>query len=468
MTLALVGQGPFASNDDAVGPDSFFRVTLPVDGEYVLGITDHLKKGGPTYAYRVEFTPVAPRIELGIPKVALYSQERQSFPVPRGNRFATMVSAGRVDFGGELVLEAQGLPAKMTMATENMAANMTLVPVVLEAAADAPIGGGLGTFTAKHADPKVTVPSNFSQMAELIINAPGQSIYWAANVNKAAFAVTQDVPFKISIVEPKVPLVQNGAMQLKIVAERAAGFKAAITVVPLYSPPGVGSATSVVIPEGQNEVLMPLNANGGAQIRKWKYAVMATSNAGTGAVWVSSQLATLEIAAPYLGLTFERGAVEQGKETQIFVKIANTKPFAGNAKIKLIGLPTKVTTADLDITKESKEISFPIKTEAAAPPGIHRNLFCQIVVIENGEPITHNIGATELRIDVPLPPKKDQPMVVVQPKKDPTPMPMAAPPKRLSRLEMLRLEQDEREKAAKQGTVVPKKEEPKAPEAKKQ
>src|SRR4029078_1241494 len=128
------------------------------------------------------------------------------------------------------------------------------------------------------------------------------------------------VPFKISIVEPKVPLVHGGSMNLKIVAERAPGFKAAITVVPLYNPPGVGSASSVVIPEGQNEVLFPLNANGGAPVRKWKFACPGAAPVNGAPAWVSSQLATIEIAPPYLGLTFERGAVEQGKDTQIYVK----------------------------------------------------------------------------------------------------------------------------------------------------
>jgi hypothetical protein len=460
MTLAVAGQNPFVANDDAVGPDSYFRVTLPQDGEYVLGITDHLKKGGPTYAYRVEFTPVAPRTELTIPKVANYSQERQAVVVPKGNRFATLVQAARVDFGGDLVIDAQGLPAKVTFATEPMAANMTQVPVVFEAAADAPVAGTLGTFTAKHADPKVNVPSHFSQLAEFTINQPGQSIYCSTTFHKAAFAVAEAVPFKISIVEPKVPLVHNGAMQLKVVAERAPGFKAAITVLPLYNPPGVGSATSVVIPEGQNEVLLPLNANGGAPVRKWKYAVLGTAPVNGAPVWVSSQLATIEIAPPYLGLTFERGAVEQGKDTQIFVKVAPTKPFAGEATVSLIGLPAKVTTAPQKINKDTKEIAFPVKTEAQAPPGIHRNLFCQVVITENGEPVVHNIGATELRIDVPLPPKKDQPMVAATPPPMPKVDPKAPPPKRLSRLEQLRLEQEEREKAAKQGTP-PMKEEPK-------
>ncbi|MCE9533338.1 MAG: PPC domain-containing protein [Planctomycetes bacterium] len=461
MGLALKGGANFASNDDAVGPDSYFRVTIPQDGEFVLSITDHLKQGGPTYAYRVEFTPVVPKINLGVPKVALYSQERQSFPVPRGNRFATMVSAARVDVGGDLAINVEGLPAKVTLTTEEMTAGQALVPVVLEAAADAPVAGSLGAFTAKPIDPKATALSNFSLMAEYIIGAPGQSIYWTGTVSKAAFAVTQEAPFKINIVEPKVPLVQNGVMMLKIVAERSAGFKGPITVIPLYNPPGVSSATSVIIPEGQNEALLTINANGGAPIRKWKYAVKANAPTAAGVVWVSSQLATLEVAAPYMTMTFERGAVEQGKETQMFMKVTNVKPFVANAKVKLIGLPAKVTTVDVDILKDTKEISFPIKTEPTVNAGTTRNLFCQITIIENGEPVVHNIGATELRIDIPLPPKKDQPMTVaVQPKVNPMPNPMGMPPKRLSRLEQLRLEQEEREKAAKENPM-PKTAEPK-------
>lgn len=454
--MGLMGQGAFVGNDDAIGPDSYFRATIPQDGEYWISVTDHLKKGGPAYTYRIEITPVEPKLVLSAPPFSLYSQERQAYAVPRGNRFATFVNAGRADFGGDLNVRAEGLPAKVTAATDLMPGNMSLTPIVFEAAADAPIVTGRVSFTGTHADPNVKIKSAFDVRSDFVYSGPGQSLYTFRNEPETMLAVTEAVPFKISIVEPKVPLVHGGSMNLKIVAERAPGFKAPITVVPLYNPPGVGSASSVVIPEGQNEVLFPLNANGGAPVRKWKYVVMAQAPIASGPVWVSSQLATIEIAPPYMQLSLERGAVEQGKDTQMFVKITNTKPFAGSAKMRLIGLPTKVTTQELDITKDTKEIAFPVKVDATAPAGIHRNLFCQITVVENGEPVLHNLGGSELRIDVPLPPKKDAPPVVAK-KDNPPPMPTpAAPPKRLSRLEQLRLEQEEREKAAKAGTPPPK------------
>jgi hypothetical protein len=93
---------------------------------------------------------------------------------------------------------------------------------------------------------------------------------------------------------------------------------------------------------------------------------------------------------------------------------------------------------------------FKIVTAAASPAGNHNSLFCRITVTENGEPVIHNIGTGKLRIDVPLPPKKNEPMPAAPP-----PMPAATPdqppPKRLTRLEQLRLEQQERDKAKKEG-----------------
>jgi hypothetical protein len=458
MTVGVVGGGALASNDDAVGPDSYFRFTAPEDKEYYLSVADHLKNGGPTYFYRVEFLPVQATAVVSIPKVALYSQERQTIAVPKGNRMATLVNVARGDFGGELVMGADGLPAGVTLSAENMAANLDTVPVVFEAASTAAVGGKLAAITAKHADPAQKILSRFSQVVELISAAPGQSVYWRYEADQTAVAVTDEVPFKITIVEPKAPLVQNGSMNLKITAERKPGFTAPITILPLFNPPGVGSASSVVIPEKQNEVLMPINAAGNAQVRKWKTAVLGTATVGNGPVWASSQLATIDVAPPFVAFTMERAAAEQGKQTDIYCKIQLNTPFEGPATVKLLGLPPKVTAPDLTITKDSKELSFKLNVDKTSPAGQHKNIFCQVVAMKDGEPVVHNVGGTELRIDVPLPPKADAPA-------PPPPAPMATKPpdpakppeKRLTRLEQLRKEQEEREKAQQTPPAPPKK-----------
>jgi hypothetical protein len=446
MVLSYFGGGAIVANDDAIGPDSYFRFTAPEDKEYDLSITDHLGQGGPTYFYRVEFTPVQPSLTLSIPKVALYSQERQTIAVPRGNRYATLVAVSRANFGGEVIVSGEELPAGLSLSAESIAANLDVVPVVFEAAATAPVAGRLASLVGRHADPAQKIHGGFTQQVELVTGPPGQSIFWKHDVDRVAVAVTEEAPFTIRIVEPKVPLVQNGAMNLKVVAERKAGFKAPIMLYMLFNPPGVGSASAVLMPEGQNEALYPLNANGGAQVRKWKIAINGVATVGNGPVWVSSQLATLEIAPPYVGFVMERAACEQGKQTELFCKIQHNKPFAGSAKVHLVGLPPKVTAPDVEITKDTKEIAFKLTVDKTSPPGQHKNLFCQLAIVENGEPIAHNVGGTELRIDVPLPPRANEPPKPVAAKPA---APTKAPEKRLSRLEKLRQEQEEREKAAK-------------------
>ena len=127
---------------------------------------------------------------------------------------------------------------------------------------------------------------------------------WGYNGNRLAVAVTDPVPFHIEIVPPKVPLVQNGNMELKVSATRDGGFKGAISLRMLYNPPGVSAPDSVTIPEGQNQAVLPLTADGGAVMRTWKIAVLGESSTGDGPLLVSSQLADLEIAEPRLRFQF--------------------------------------------------------------------------------------------------------------------------------------------------------------------
>jgi hypothetical protein len=451
--------GALAGNDDSGGPDSYLRFAIPADGEYTLWVQDHLKKGGPDYFYRVEVTPVRPGVVTTIPKVDgnnPANQDRQTITVPKGGRYATLVIANRTDFGGPLAVGFEKLPAGVTLTAEQMEAGLNVVPVVLEAKPDAAVAGQLTGITAIPADPKVQVPWRTEFDAAFVLAQPGQTVYSRHHVDRTAVAVGEAAPYSIEVVEPKVPLVQNGSYNLRVVAKRAEGFKGAITVFPLWTPPGLGIQGSAVIPEGKTECVLPMNAAPNAAPRKWKTVVHAVADAGKGPVWTASQLFTIEVAAPLVNITMERPAVEQGGQTQLFCKVAVATPFDGKAKVTLIGLPAKTTTQVVEITKETKEFSFPITADKTSPAGQH-NVFAQVVIEKGGELITANTGGTQLRIDVPLPPK-----VATTPTPSPkttTPAPpppkTAAPPKRLTRLEQLRKEAEEREKAAKEGKEPP-------------
>ncbi len=458
MYLAIAGGGVIASADDAIGPDSYFRATLPEDKEYVVSVTDHLKKGGPNFFYRIEITPVAASSLAAIPKVAANSQERQTISIPKGGRYATIFNVARREWGGDLTLFAEKLPPGVTMLAEPMPGNLDTIPVVFEAAATAPVDGLLAAISAKPVDAKVAATPQFQIGADLVVGQ-NQTVFWKVDQDRAAINVTDELPFKVTIVEPKAPLVQNGSMNLKIVAERKPGFTGPITFYPIFNPPGVSTAGSATIAEKQNETTILLNAAPNAQVRKWKIPLLATATVGNGPIWTSTQAATVEVAAPYLAMTMERASCEQGKETDIFCKLTAQTPFEGKAKISVVGLPPKVEVpALLEFTKDTKELGFHLKIDKTAPAGTHRNIFCQATVMVAGEPVLHNIGGTELRIDVPLPPK----VVAAAPATPAAPMPAAAKPpekppeKRLTRLEKLRLDQAEREKQEGTGSPVKK------------
>ena len=233
------GQG-ITSNDDSRGPDPYFRFTVPADGDYCLSITDHLQRGGPGFVYRVEFQPVEPKITTGLPQVARYSQLRQQIYVARGNRFGAQMSASRENFGGELVLDPKGMPKGVKIIADPMPANASTMPVVFEAAADAPLAGSLVDFQARLNDPKQKISGGFFNHAEFVIAAPGQSLFSWCDVDRMAVVVVEELPYTLEIVEPKVPLVQGGSMNLKIRAHRKKGFTEPINVQIPFLPPGVG------------------------------------------------------------------------------------------------------------------------------------------------------------------------------------------------------------------------------------
>jgi len=181
-----------------------------------------------------------------------------------------------------------------------------------------------------------------------------------------------------------------------------------------------------------------LNANGNAEIRSWPIYVIGSAENG-GAAWVSSQMAQLEVAEPFVNIEMQRASCEQGQETQILCKIVHAKEFEGEATVEVVGLPAKVTSEPMKITKATEELIFKVKTDATSPAGNHKNIFCRLLITQNNEPILASTGVTDLQIDVPLPAPTNPPPMPKAEVAQAQPQPAAKPEKPLSRLEKLRL-----------------------------
>ena len=130
-------------------------------------------------------------------------------------------------------------------------------------------------------------------------------------------------------------------------------------------------------------------------------------------MYVSSQLADLEVAAPYLTGKIETLWLSPGKPGKMTVNLQPAKPFEGKATIRLCGLPEKVSAPERTITKDDQEVVFDLTVDPTCPAGSHRNLFCAVDVSQNGRVIPHTIAPGGiLRV---VPPKKEEGRVAAAP-----------------------------------------------------
>lgn len=434
VTVHKLDGGQLAGNDDSRGPDSSFRFDVPADGEYLLKVRDHLDRGSPEFVYRVEMLPPEPSLELSIPRIDRYSQTRQTVFVPRGNRYAVLINASRRNFGGDLKLDGSQLPPGITMNAPLIKNGQGQVPVVFEAAADAPLSGKLIRFEAAQVseeDPEGTkgVRGVFQNKADFVLGQPNNSVHYAGYVDKLAVAVIEEVPLQLEIVQPKAPLLQRGTMDLKVRVTRGEGFTGPVTVEFPFRPAGVAANPSIRIEPDQTEAVYQLSANDKAAVGTWPIYCLAAIDSG-GTAWVASPMANLEVASAFTNASLARASCEQGEKTQIVCTLEQARPFEGEATARLLGLPPETTAVEQKFTKETGELIFEVTTTEKSPPGNHKSVFVQLVTPVSGEFATMSGGSTELQIAKPAPAAPAAKVVKAEPKKPTT--------KPLSRLEKLR------------------------------
>ena len=404
--------GQIALNDDSGAPDSYLRWKAPADGEFIVQVRDQLFRGGPAFVYRVEITPVAPKLTAWLPEMTInQNQDRRAIVVPKGNRYASLVRIKRWDIGGDVQLEPLDLPAGVVATASNVDKTVDTVPMVFEAAPDAAPVAKAFVMNAKalEAPAGAKVASAVEHAVDIVENG-NQRRFYAVTEDKLPIAVTDELPVKIDLVAPKAPLLQNGSLSLKVVAQRKNDFKGPISLSLLYSPPGIGNAGIQQIKENENEGTINISANGNAVPKKWKLCVIGSADFGKGPVYFSTQLQDIEVAPPHVAGKISRTFVDQGDATTVTVKLEQKIPFEGKAKLQLLGLPPNTTADDQEITKDSTEVTFNVKAGAAAPAGQHKQLFVQFSLIKDGDTMSSAFGQGGiLRVDKATVAKNEEP-----------------------------------------------------------
>lgn len=426
-----------ATNDDRTNgtPDSRIDFKAPEDGEYLINIGDQLQRSGPDFVYRIELINKAPEISLTLPSADRNdTQKDKMIHIPRGNRLAIAPNITRSNIGCDITLLASNLPEGVSVKTPPVSRSLGNFPILFEATADAPIAGGL--YPLEIEDPESKLRGPFAEsISHVYVNNQGD--YQVTNTNLLSIAVIEEAPYHLDLFAPPVPIVRNGTMNLKITARRTGDFKKKIRVSLPWKPPGIGAPNEVEIPEGQDEVILTLNAVGDAPLGDWQMLVTSESESDQGRVMVSSNFIDLKVSDPFVNVSLEMAATNPGVNTNLIAKVEQLEDFPGDATVTLQALPHGVTSEEEIINAQFSEITFPLDVTDEARTGKHANLFCQVIITKDGFPIPHNVahGGT-LRIDPPPPaPKAEE-----APKEVPVVVAAPATEKPLSRLEQLRLQ----------------------------
>lgn len=436
LTIYNAKMGAVGSNDDADGSkDSRVDFKAPEDGEYYVKIVDMLSRGGPDYVYRIETLAPPPTIDVTMPEMIRNDfQFRKQFNVPQGGYYAMVVTTTRKGVAGDLKFEMPQLPAGVTMEAGTIPKSIGQFPILLKAAADAPIAGDMYDLWAKTVDAEKPVASKFVQTLDYVRGPQNGVPYYTCLADQLPVAVVTPLPFSVTMDQPKVPIVRSGTLKLKVRAQRNEGYDKPITVRFPWMPPGISAPATMTIDGKANEIEYELNANENAELNTWNLTLLAESDGGTGMAFSASPFIQLTVEEPFLQIKLSMASANQGDPVDMTAEVEHLRDFPGEADIQLLGLPANASSPVQKVKNGTESIVFPVTTTDATPVGQHKGVFCTATILKDGQPILHRLAmGSVLRID----PKPKE--VAAAPKAEAAP---AAPKaeKPLSRLEQLRLE----------------------------
>jgi hypothetical protein len=433
--------GSLIGNDDGGGMrrlDSRFKITAPVDGVYTVRVADHLERGGANFVYRIEMVASQPSLTFASPDYNINDTSyRQFMAVPKGGRMVLLANFTRNGVGGDYRFDLKGLPAGVKLLEDAAPGDLPGVPLVLEAAADAPHGGAVVTPLLQAKDPANKIVGQMRRTYDIV--RIGNVIYYQGIEDQLPVAVVDEAPYSLEIQKPETPLVRNGVYNLKVVAKRKEGFKGAIRVFMCWTPPGVSSLGEQTIAAESNECVFPLNANANVDTKSWKFVVQGEADAGKGRVYNASPFAELATEAPYVAANaIPLTAMEVGTPGLMVTNFEVARPFEGEAVAQLVGVPDTIRIAPIKVTKDTKELRFNVETDEKSRIGKTANLFVQVDIPVGKGFATHRIAlGSILRLDAA---RKAAPAPVAKAATPAAAKAASAPaaPVVLSRLEQLR------------------------------
>jgi len=390
------------------------------DGDYLLEVADSRGFGSPNHVYRIEVAPPSNTLHIGL-SWEDYKPERPrktSLSIPRGSRWTVRMSlypAQGSNFNGPLDLDVEGLPEGVQMLSQQLPSLQSVWPMTLIADDDAPLNASLIRVTARPADGS----EPFETINQQNLQRVSYSHYPWRNirVDRFAMAVSQPSGFAVELMAPKQPLMRGSEMTIPVKIVRQPGFDEELEMQCEFAPSGVGVSPAEIIPADTSTAFLTLSASASAKLGTSPLYVMATTTQARGGkedsrvkgdailgserVRVSSEVVNLEVAEPFVSLSSEPQSVRRGNKIEYRWSIKQMRPFDGEARVRMIGLPVGLTQVGPEptIDKNSKVVAVTLEATDDALLGLVSELKCDVLFSIGGEEIHLRTGSGKLRID---------------------------------------------------------------------
>jgi hypothetical protein len=200
--------------------------TAPADGKYHLEIRDLHLRGGPDFHYAIRSTRAEPYF-------LLEADTDKTLLAPATNSVVFVKALRKNGFAGEIQLAVDGLPQGVTAVTGKIQPDLADGCIILQAAADAPIGAAniriYGTAKLPSADgSSVTVEASARPMQEYYSPGGGRGNY-PVEMHTVSVANPMDVR-SVKLDTAAINLKPGGSQKIQITVERAPDFTGNVTL----------------------------------------------------------------------------------------------------------------------------------------------------------------------------------------------------------------------------------------------
>lgn len=418
------------NNDDAPpgNPDSALDFEVPDDGTYFVRIRDHLERGGPTFAYRIEINVQGGGVVLSNPQFNVNDTHyRQFLTIPRDGVGMILMTLSRSRFADEVEFVLPDLPEGLEIISDPVPRGLNSFPLIVRATGDVPLQGWYSKVDAKAvSEESPEFSTSYRQSFSLVISGPGQTVHHSVDAHRMAVAVTDPPPFQVRMVQPSVPLLRNGMVNLAVQIERDEGYTAPMRLFLPWLPNGVSTLQEVNVPEGETSAAFELSANENAAVGDWQLALLAEAAAEVGNHYAAAEPVRLNVEEAYLSATAEMTVTQQGGEGEVVLTLERHREHEGEITFQVMNGPNGVVFESPVMENGATELLIPFQVGEEAPVGRFGNLLVRAEIAGDAGVMTQQVlRDLVLRIDRPRPEAANAGQGSGQ---------------RLSRLEQLRLE----------------------------